>query len=136
MRHVPGRDTGPDDEVHLHERRTIALHTSLLRQTELLDDAQIDGIMSPVFRDSLHSSENSHLLVCGHEVFCHLSRECAVNCTRTQIADGEKAPNSGHVNAIICSECVLRAEVVYARFARADADREAREYEQVAGRGQ
>jgi hypothetical protein len=79
----------------------------------VVSDAEIDGRSVP------------HELQCGHRVLCESTRACAPNCCKkaecglVEHGIGTGLPKTKQAGAIICSECVLRAEHMIKRYQEA-----------------
>ncbi|KAJ4288587.1 hypothetical protein N0V90_011824 [Kalmusia sp. IMI 367209] len=61
----------------------------------------------------------THTLHCGHEVWAQPARPCGANCIDMPACRGRIFPgNEKQGDAILCHECVWRAEKVYERYAQ------------------
>ncbi|KAF1844163.1 uncharacterized protein K460DRAFT_159380 [Cucurbitaria berberidis CBS 394.84] len=118
----------PYDTTPKYSRRCIALTRPLLNSEFSLDNEQTESLLSrPFFHLSREALDwmNVHYLMCGHQVWCAPTRPCASNCNnhpqcKVMICLGDQRQS----DAIFCQECVGRAELVYARYARIEKSRE------------
>jgi hypothetical protein len=103
-------------------RRSLALTRPVLQSAFALDDTQVHALLcSPFFNPHSYGFDwrNVHHLLCGHEVYTASIRPCAYNCSGYQGCHGGTGSSSERdIDAIVCQECVARAELVYQRFAR------------------
>jgi hypothetical protein len=90
-----------------------------------MDFSQVNALLCWPFFDPGHQGfdwNHTHRLLCGHRVWSNSVRPCAVNCTlepdcREFGVSGEDHTERG-VDAILCHECVTRAELVFRRWAK------------------
>lgn len=62
-------------------------------------------------------SDTVHTLACNHEVVSYPPRPCAINCRSTCSQSASTPSNQArHLDAIICQECIFRAELVFKRW--------------------
>ncbi|KAF1914465.1 hypothetical protein BDU57DRAFT_478585 [Ampelomyces quisqualis] len=97
-------------------RRAVALTRPVLSGALMLQDHQIDATLcSPVFRANQEfcSEHTFHKLLCGHLVLSMSQRFCASNCV-----DSLHGSSIRQSDAIVCLECVTRAEMIFQRYAR------------------
>ncbi|KAJ4373235.1 hypothetical protein N0V83_003529 [Neocucurbitaria cava] len=118
----------PEDPLNIftkkpeHFRRCFSLSSELLKSTANIDDERVDRLLCRPFIVRTHrlfNPNNTHVLRCGHEVWCPEIRSCASNCrdepqcsARVTLGLGKRG------DMILCHECVSRAELVYVRYQR------------------
>ncbi|PVI04808.1 hypothetical protein DM02DRAFT_725505 [Periconia macrospinosa] len=65
----------------------------------------------------LADPKSTHRLSCNHLVDCGAPRDCGANCNREPPCPGFAGSEENHQSdAIICRECVSRADLVYSRY--------------------
>jgi hypothetical protein len=104
----------PDKRI----RQCLALSRYLLGVYFGFDHEQIEEMLRPVFlcSTSVVCRENVHQLHCGHVVWTTFVRPCAPNCTNDADSEALVTASKRQNDAILCEECLFRAELVYKRY--------------------
>ncbi|KAF2827776.1 hypothetical protein CC86DRAFT_288865 [Ophiobolus disseminans] len=111
-------------------RRSLAITRSMLQTNFGLDHDLVNAMLcSPFFNSTLKGFDwnNTHALRCGHEVWSITLRPCGANCTDAPGCRGASYPQKERrADAILCQECVARAELVYQRYTKLEEERASR----------
>jgi hypothetical protein len=120
--HPPSNELFPN--IYPVLRRCLALSRPLIAAATDLPDAGVESLLcGPLF--SRHHQgfdyNHTHMLQCGHEIWSELTRPCGYNCISDRPCWGSMFHrDEKRQDAIICHECVMRAELVYMRYKRMD----------------
>jgi hypothetical protein len=79
---------------------------------------QIEEMLRPVFycSTSMPCQGNAHQLHCGHVVWTSFVRPCGPNCNNNAAPEALVNTAKRQNDAILCRECLMRAEMVYKRY--------------------
>jgi hypothetical protein len=101
------------DFIHRY-RQCHALTKRELQITLAISADEASSMLSTVFPGQmLHHGEQAHALQCGHTVYS-TPCICTANCTNCNPTYQDWA-NTRSIAALICAECVIRAEVMLRR---------------------
>jgi hypothetical protein len=99
-------------------RRSLALTGVRLQSAFGLHHEQVNALLCPPFFDTRRKDfdwNDVHRLRCGHDVWSAPMRPCAANCTACTGAESCAVGRQG--DAILCQECMARAELMFQRYA-------------------
>lgn len=101
-------------------RRCLALSREVIVAALTLPARRVEDLLAPVFPVP---QCRPHDLLCGHRVWCAVAKRCGTNCVEdAYCADALGAREDRWGDIIVCRECVSRVEMVYRRYAKAEAD--------------
>ncbi|KAF2024149.1 hypothetical protein EK21DRAFT_118067 [Setomelanomma holmii] len=102
-------------------RRCLAVTRRILQSTLAIDEMRVNAMLCSPFcnpnRDDVARMYH-HDLLCGHRVYTATLRSCAYNCAASHTGCSGYAVPLGmrEADAILCQECVARAELVHRRW--------------------
>ncbi|KAF1947493.1 hypothetical protein EJ02DRAFT_449671 [Clathrospora elynae] len=110
-------------------RRCLALTLPTIRSVTGLTEEQAKVLLSAPFSNPQHRGFGlknwTHVLRCGHEVRCTPTRPCGYNCVDAPQCRGRYSLHTEkQSDVVVCKECVMRAELVYTRYANLEAARD------------